>query len=86
MNTNRRLHERLRFRAPLSIRVGSDHDLAHAYDLSVWGMSFRTRTPLLIGDEVHVHIEDVTERSLRTCVRHVAVSRGEYVVGVEHQR
>lgn len=86
MNTNRRTHERLRFDAALSIRVGHEHELADACDLSVWGMSFRTRQPLMVGDEVHVHIEDVTDRSLRTRVRHVAVSGGQYVVGVEHAR
>jgi hypothetical protein len=83
--TNRRLHERVSFSGPLSIRVGDEHSLADACDLSVWGMSFWTRAPLMIGDEVHIHLEDAIEHpSLTTRVRHIAISRGGYLVGVEH--
>jgi hypothetical protein len=82
---NRRLHERVSFSGPLSIRVGNEHNLADACDLSVWGMSFRTPAPLMVGDEVHIHLEDANEHtSLTARVRHVAITRGGYVVGVEH--
>jgi PilZ domain len=84
--SERRRHERLTFSSPLAVRRG-DHVQridADACDLSVAGMSFRTTLPLMVGDEVRIHVAKTAGNAIAARVRRVAVRDDVYFVGVEH--
>ena len=83
----RRKNDRLSFCSALQIRRAdsAERSGADACDLSVSGMSFRTQLPLVVGDELRIHINKVAEHaSIAARVRHIATEGQGYLVGVEH--